>query len=396
MRKILLLSSVFALSFGVFAEHNEANAWSSAAIVAAINSLKANNKKEIDEQEANQINKQQEVLENGTTADQKNAEQRDSTVVAAQTQATRTADALSSNQTIQTQQAAMYNDYSRVSGVGDYACSFITADGTTGNAYTQKSRKQDEIEEENKNNLAGATGSPIGDGIVNGRVNLYKPDMCKDIESGTRECTGTDNDYLSAGTALNNKNMTADQDAKMEYYTTVAYMPTLPAVQPDLYQNPNTNMKNIAVESDRIRMLMSISPSVMASIRASRKPTDGGGAITKIRETLLHGGFLPQDEVDKLVPESGVSMMALFEAAGLALRNPNYMKEKYVADPALIPLTTAYIGGVQTTQLNRIIELLEYVALGTASNVTLNAEELMDKNAVKRGAANSSTMASIR
>lgn len=391
MRKILLLSSVFAMSFGVFAHNNQADAVWARQVETQRNLNKIwdkviENGEKIDTANKDNTDKQESVNEDQANV-QRAVSQEQSTGRALQTTQVGQYETARANENRNDHKySAQYNDYSRISGAPDYACSYMTADATTGAAATTEHRERKNRNEATKQLLASASGTPEEDGATDGDIKLYAAGLqhcAQSNDGGSRvDCAGGNNDHLTYATALSNYNMTPDQVAKMDYLQQVAYRNGFESLNPDLYKNPNTRMKGILVEADRARMLSSIAPAVMDSIIAARTTTNGGMAVQKIRETLTHGGFLPTDVVDDIVPSSGLSWMGLNEAAGLALRNPNYMKEKYANDPELVPITIAYASGVQISQLNKIIQLLEFIAVGTTSDLTLQAEDL--KNELNR------------
>ena len=298
--------------------------------------------------------------------------------------------ALSTNDSIRDQQTFNAEGLRATSGVAEQACSAITSGVAQGDAYSRyiASRKQQTAERAAV--LAGA--SPISaNGLIDYQRQMFDRAMqfCSQSELGgdAQTCAGPVYDpadeqtwdafeHVNVGTLIQRFNvglgtLTSGNDvAQLEYMEDLLYGRVPASLNADLMNNPNTDIKNLYVEADRIRAELSIGQTAFTELKSLREPLEqGSNAASFVRDTLEMGDYIDPNVVEMLSPENRPSLRAQLEMITVGQMNPNYLQDKLVNNPELSLLNIAY-----GTALNNRIQmyqanLLEIIALAVSTDI---------------------------
>ncbi len=283
------------------------------------------------------------------------------------------------------------------SDIAENNCSLLTTSRGMGPAYSRASAYADARNASTMAAINNEAGTTFENGLVDGMRKLFEEEtvaLCSAQGNGAKNsfCGGDGtNVHLSASSVLNNRAITDDDLAKVDYFEKLMTQTrTILDVSPDVLEDPKTDGKVLFIESERLKAEMSIFNTVLNNLIANNK-VDGTGsaAVPYLKEILEEGDFLDAATREKLLPGGQGSHMGQLEALAIGFMNPNYSKQKFFTTDK------AYLSSILFQNvLNNYIQiqqmkLLEAIALSTSATVVVNREPAIESLNVKVRKANS-------
>lgn len=383
MRKILLLSTVFAMSLTVFAQ-NDVRAQISVidrAHISATNDVETavrDNTQEIttevNERFMDLYGELRRMSEQQTTTNLANQANSNAIGTARGTQAAIVAQ----------QQAGVDTEFTWVNAAG-HNC--VVASSGIGGA-----RVNEEAETETNNliqtrmrNINSEAGTDAENGLVDFQRRMFQrsTSLCDPSGNGGSNtfCTGSGNAHVSLSTIL-----TADAfhnvsplTERLEYIQDLLFSRIPVSVNPDLLDQPNTEAMNMVVEADRIKAEMSVGQTLFSMLQGNRTKVNSR-VSTSLRERLEAGGW-SSAKIDAMMA-GGVSKNSMYHALTVGSYSSEMLLERVTARPR--DLLANIFGELA---LNNVLQfeqykLLEAIALATATNVVVNRDDaIKDLNA---------------
>lgn len=249
----------------------------------------------------------------------------------------------------------------------------------------------------------GVLGSNAGTISENGRTDMNRRlfdaamQFCNPAGMGGAAvtCQGSDDpnsiEHVSIGTLVGKSNVgvgtptSADDLAQLEYLQNILYGQTPLALNPDLLENPTTEIKNLYVESDRLRAELGIGQAAFAQVVARRTPPNvsGEGSGVYLKELIGAGEFVDTKILEEILP-AGIrpSLHAQYDAMTLGMLNPNFVMEKVNDNPELAPLAQVFNGILANRLMFDMLKELEFIKLAIASDISSSrTAELAELNA---------------
>lgn len=208
------------------------------------------------------------------------------------------------------------------------------------------------------------------------------------------DCTGADDlnsiEHLSVGTLLAKTNIgegtptSADDVEQLMYLQNLLYGQAPLSLNPDLLENPTTEIKNLYVEADRMRAQLGIGQTAFSNALSRRilPPDDGEvGPRPFLVEILSAGNFLPPSEIEEILPPGRrPSLHGQLEAITLGMLNPNYVLQQIDGNPEHAGLTIVFNTALANRLLFEQLKELEQIKLAISSDIA--ASRFDDLNAL--------------
>jgi hypothetical protein len=330
-----------------------------------------------------------------------NAQKAEEQALAGQTasdvHATSVAQAASQNAATTARQGHNVTTVINNSDIAENNCSLLTTSRGMGPAYSRASAYADARNASTMAAINNEAGTTFENGLVDGMRKLFEEEtvaLCSAQGNGAKNvfCGGDGtNVHLSASSVLNDRAITDDEIAKVDYFEKLMTQTrTILDVSPDVLDDPKTDGKGLFIEAERLKAEMSIFNTVLNNLIANNK-VDGtsSAAVTYLKEILEEGDFLDAATREKLLPGGQGSHMGQLEALAIGFMNPNYSKQKFFT------AEKAYLSSILFQNvLNNYIQiqqmkLLEAIALSTSATVVVNREPAIESLNVKVRRANS-------
>lgn len=286
-----------------------------------------------------------------------------------------TVDAQTMNHVKTEQEKAMLNTHKRMDGGADSLCTEGTA--TDGQATAlEKSLKS--FKENMAKNLAitiGEKGTLSENGRTDYNNRLFeetRKGLCSSKAKGGAEtyCGGNDpnNGHLNIETLLsaNNIKQGDETEKKLDYLQQMLFSRVFSDINAELLKQPNTEVKNIIIEQDRVISAQAVASSAFHYLKSHRTASDKAGARPWMKELMEQNGFNGQT-IQQLLGENP-SYEAYLDYIGRRM----YMGKEWVAS-LIKPEDAArhvpvYLGW-NNILLFEIYKMLQIVALNTGQTV---------------------------
>ena len=144
----------------------------------------------------------------------------------------------------------------------------------------------------------------------------------------------------------------------------------------NLLVDPDTEIKNLYMDANRLRTSLSIGTTAFDQAKAERTVGSKENRVTPyLKENLTEGDFLSAETADALTANNQMSVRAQLDAITLGQLNPNYIQEKLMNSPQLMGANVAYNTAVSNRLLFKIWSELEMIKLAVSANLTANSEK---------------------
>lgn len=294
--------------------------------------------------------------------------------------AARNASAVSMNNAIAHQGAQIAAARTTTQGIAEQACALGTSTMSYGTAESHAFETASTQLADRLPVLNAEEGSISENGLVDMNNQMFEVarSFCTPTGEGGDAvfCTGTDNEHVSIGTLLFRPNVglgvpSADNDVEqLEYLQDLLYARVPVKLNPDLLVNPNTEVKNLYVESDRLRAELSIGQAAFSQVVGERTaPENEGRSIPYIQELLDTGNFLSPEQVAALFPDNRASAKAQLDAITLGMLNPNFLQQQLVANPNAMGINISYNTALTNRLLFKMLNELEFIKLAIATDI---------------------------
>ncbi len=379
MRKILLLSSVFAISLCVFAQ-GDVRAQVETIDKASIDAIKESEKSVIDH-----ISKH---IERNSIDGQKSAEQATTVQAAFQANNNAIATARDLTATVRDQNVSHTDTTKRAISIEDGGCVLGSGNMSNELIYQNSERATDEDIQESMDLINSNAGQISENGLVDFQRKMFDISraLCDPSGNGGANsyCTGAGTEHITLASLLRPVGYNKDPivDDNLDYLRNVLYARIPISVNPDLLEDPNTETMNMVIDSDRLKAELSIGQTVFSMIRGNRTKTETEPSAAKsLRERYEAGGW-SDDRIAEAI-DNGISKNGLYEALTVGSSNSKFLMQELVSiNPVKL---LQFIGGQLALNNNLEYEqykLLEAIALATATNIVVNRDDaIKDLNA---------------
>jgi len=373
MRKLILLSSVFALSFGAFAQ-KEADAFGLGGLFGAATGIGQateatlqnvlEKSEEVREETAERFTELYNELRLMSEQQTVSGAAGDAVLLGGMT-SMQNANAIGMQQQLNADSAMSYVN------AGGQNC--VLGSGGKGTAAVNEGAEAatDELIEVRMRNINSEAGTDAENGLVDFQRRMFQRStaLCDPAGNGGANvfCTGEGNAQITLSTILYPHPFHVDNpvDEELNYMQDLLFSRIGVSVSPDLLEEPDTNAMNMVVEADRLKAEMSIGQSVFT---------------TSLAERLEAGGWSP-DKIRKLT-DGGVSKNSMYHALTVGSYSSELILQKTSANER--DLLANIWGEVALSNVLQFeqYKLLEAIALATATNIVVNRDDaIKDLNA---------------
>ena len=387
MRKLILLSSVFALSFGAFAQ-KEADAFGLGGLFGAATGIGQateatlqnvlEKSEEVREETAERFTELYNELRLMSEQQTVSGAAGDAVLLGGMT-SMQNANAIGMQQQLNADSAMSYVN------AGGQNC--VLGSGGKGTAAVNEGAEAatDELIEVRMRNINSEAGTDAENGLVDFQRRMFQRStaLCDPAGNGGANvfCTGEGNAQITLSTILYPHAFHVDNpvDEELNYMQDLLFSRIGVSVSPDLLEEPDTNAMNMVVEADRLKAEMSIGQSVFTLLQGNRTRIDSTVA-TSLAERLEAGGWSP-DKIRKLT-DGGVSKNSMYHALTVGSYSSELILQKTSANER--DLLANIWGEVALSNVLQFeqYKLLEAIALATATNIVVNRDDaIKDLNA---------------
>lgn len=372
MHKFTVLFCVFltvlVTSAGVFSFYNQALAAVPVHIVG-------------DDVTQKEINKKLEDLHEKLITDrQADSEQRLNETVSATDHQGDFVNADNVNRAKLAQEQSMDDTNKRHTGSADALCTEASVMPSLAGALETKNKIFSTNTQANMSVTNAEEGTPAANGRIDYNVQLFdeRKQHCSSKGSGGSEtyCGGSDNQHLSVETLLSHSNIkTGDEvDQKLGYLQKMLFSKVFSNINPDLLEEPKTEVKNIMVEQDRLKAAQGVAMAAFHNIRAARAPSEAGGEAKQWMTQVLQQNKFSSESIQDLMGDSP-SYEAQLDFIGRRI----YMSPEWAMSLADTPENSTrhipiYLGW-NNILLFEIYKMLQIIALNTGQTVAENISD---------------------
>ena len=196
---------------------------------------------------------------------------------------------------------------------------------------------------------------------------------------GNEFCTGDgSNKHLTIHTLLGAESLPIGPSIKndsIEYMDDVLFARVPLSIPPDALEDPKTDVQNLLVESDRLKMEMSVGQQAFSMVRANRVGKTGLNVVDQYKEIMEANGW-SSEKISEHFDENGLSVNSMYHALTLGSYGPEFMVNLLSGKG---PKGYFAILG-QQLMLNNVLQyeqykLLESIALSSAINIPVNRDD---------------------
>lgn len=362
MRKLLLLSSVFVLSFGVTGA-DEAKAQFGAGVAVNVVNDSAVHPPIVDKlEESDRLI--EDLIEDLIQEIRQSSAQNTTGQAAGDSQGARFATGLSQNHALTAQQSAINSAASALSGVPEQYCWF----GSNSRSFLAleefSEQRASELYTNTSSVLHGEAGSISVNGSVDAARQIYDRDQSQCIDRGGDpvSCATNSGGYLTDASVFTKDNLTTEeaenQQQQIEYTLTSFVIPK--SANPARYENPTTDTKGQVVQERALKSMAAKATAIMSQNIANRSKTNAPVlAARTLFDSLVAGGAISEAKARQLLPEDGASKHAVYKAMVLAQQNAELQKEKLISNPETVPIILASNAALQSAMMFDILTAIE-------------------------------------
>lgn len=389
MRKILLLSTVFALSFSVFAQNDAEAGWATTGLQIQQDNT---NKKGFQDTQQTIVDNLELLFQNLKKELELQQEQDDTVDLANQANHNAIGTAVSGNARTGVQQnrfAVTATNYQNSAGQN---CVIASGGKGTSKVTEGAESETEQLITERMKTINSEAGTDAENGLVDFQRKMFERSkaLCDPAGNGGANtfCGGAGNAHVSLSTILTPlafQNQPPLKD-KLEYIQDLLFSRVPISVNPDLLEQPNTETMNMVVESDRLKAEMSVGQTLFSILQGNRTKVDSS-VVNSIKQRLEAGGWSGQ-KIDNMTA-GGISKNALYHALSVGSYTSEFMLQKASANERDLLANI-----LAETQLNNVLQfeqykLLEAIALATATNIVVNRDDAIKDLNNRISAANS-------
>lgn len=275
------------------------------------------------------------------------------------------------NDSKRSQEVEMVNTAKRHMEKPEYACSYITVSGNLSGGIESASQSISMKLEERLKVIASEAGSKSSNGLVDFQNQLFD------------EMQGLGTTRFSIGNLLNTPNIPQSGAiaTQLEYLQNMLYARVPVYLNKDLMDNPDTEVKNLSIQADRLRSEMSIGQTVFSILEGMRAPNQAGGNAIQFLKQITKANKFSDEWQQKVLPNNA-SYRAQLEGLALGQFGQGYMKEKFINTPENIPIGILFNSMLTNVLLFEQYRLLETIAAATSTQIIATREEaIKDVNA---------------
>lgn len=384
MRKLILLSFVFVLTMGVFAQKEADAVFATTAWQELVREAVKDNTSTLQTEISERFEKLYLEL--------RNMSGQNSTVGTANTMASIRASG-NSNQSraITAQQGLQAGALTTYVNAGGQNC--VLASGGKGNAVVSEGADNttEQLIVERMRNVNSEAGTDAENGLVDFRIKMFERSraLCDPSGNGGANtfCNGSGNGHITLATiltplAFQNQSPLTE---RLDYLQDLLFARIPVSVNPDLLEDPDTKAMNMVVESDRIKAEMSVGQTLFSILQGNRTKIATTAADT-LKERLIAGGW-SEEKIDNLTA-GGISKNSMYHALTTGSFSSEMLLQKASANGR--DLNANILGELA---LNNVLQfeqykLLEAIALATATNIVVNRDDAIKDLNARISAAN--------
>lgn len=390
MRKLFLLSTVFALSLTIFAQ-SEAEAarattgWqarNNSAIKDVETAVRANTN-EITERFLNLYNELRKMSEQATTVNTANTGM-----------AGRFASASDQNRSITATEVMSAGTASKFLNQADFLCVAVSGESSTAKIQENTEKEIDKLIKADMSLINSEAGQISENGLVDFQRQLFQQamSMCDPLGNGGANvyCSGSGTSHITLSSLLRPTAYRSDPrvNQNLDYLKNILYARIPISVNPDLLVDPNTETMNMVVESDRLKAEMSIGQTLFSMLRGNRMVTPGTKASTSLAERMKANGW--SDDYVNTLTGQGLSKNSMYHALTIGSFGSEFMMQQLSGNDDI----NYGVVMAKELMLNNVLQyeqykLLEAIALATATNIVVNRDDAIKDLNERISSANS-------
>lgn len=308
------------------------------------------------------------------------AEQRDNFTAAAAAQATDTGTAINQEARAGVRQGVQAGAAMQISGLEP--CPVLSGVRSLAVTETGAQRAADELLASAMDVINGSEGTIAENGKFDYARQMFEKisPLCDPRSQGgdAQHCVGAGTEHATLGTLLNKRAISpTDPEAeKLEVLQQLLFAEVPVSVQPDLLENPTTDVQDILIEAERLKADMSVGQSLFSKIYGNRMKIPGTSASGNLRERLEINGWAEED-IAKLV-DGGLSKNAMYFALTAGSLGTPFLEQEIVKNETGLLSGILYELKLGNTLANHNREMLEAIALTTAITASKNRDDAIE------------------
>ena len=274
------------------------------------------------------------------------------------------------------------NIAARMSGVPDKVCTSISATQSTALVETGAEAAIDRYLDTALRRNSMMAGELSEFGLIDYQRKLFQEltQFCSPESWGgdAEYCNGDGTAHVSLGTLLREISIPEGDPVNgyLNALEQLLYTRIPISINPDLLENPNTEVMNTMVEAERLRAEMSIGQTLFSTLRGNREKIPGVSASNSLIERLRENGW-GRDDIDRWL-SGGMSRNAMYHALTVGSFGTPFMLQELVGNEEGIGVIIA-----REMMLNNVLQyhqyrLLEAIALATATTNVMNRDDAIE------------------
>ena len=361
MRKLILLSSVFVLSFAVFAQQDaDAQRATEPTLEKVL-------------QKTAELNEKLTILAEQITAGEAAALRGGAAI----------ATAGSYSDTTRTQQGAIAGMAMATSNSKPILCDLTSPSRAHALIDGNAAATIADIGEDQMGLVNQEKGTKAENGLTDSRIKIFEELASKCTPEGNggadaANCSGSDNEYLTVSSLLNTVAIPPAEIEKRTFFAELALTKATEAILPSSLENPDTNMINIIVEQKQLQALNSVALALYNRVMEGKIAAAGSSVSQYLGDRLRAGGW-SDAQIEEISPGGAISKEAYFKVLTYGSDNPAMVLQQLNATEADLMRVIA-----KELMLNNQLAFENYqkqdaIMLGLAGNIALGLGEPKDK-----------------